>query len=252
MPALDEEAVRRALHSAGLPEAGARFEDVTESTNATALALARAGAPEWTVVAAGHQTAGRGRLGRTWESRPGEALLFSVVLRPGVSPDRAVLLTLLAGAAMARAAHDEGASEVRCKWPNDLLVGEAKVGGILAEAAVAGGAVDHLVVGVGVNLGAAPEGVEGAGGLGGLAAEPVLSSFLRRFRAGYGDGGDAPGVVVDYRPLCATIGRRVRATTTDGRTVEGVAVDVDETGALVVDTEGGRTAVGFGEVLHLR
>ena len=85
---LTEENLREALRAAGI-EAPPRFDEVTESTNRTALALAEAGAPEWTVVAAGHQTAGRGRLGRTWVSRPGAAVQFSVVLRPSsLEPER--------------------------------------------------------------------------------------------------------------------------------------------------------------------
>jgi BirA family transcriptional regulator, biotin operon repressor / biotin---[acetyl-CoA-carboxylase] ligase len=108
------------------------------------------------------------------------------------------------------------------------------------------------VLGVGVNLGAAPGGVPGAGGLGGVAAEPLLASFLSRFRRGYGAGGMGPAILEDYRPLCATVGRRVRAVTTDGRAVEGVAADLDDRGGLVVDTDRGRATVGFGEVHHLR
>ncbi|HEY7283370.1 MAG TPA: biotin--[acetyl-CoA-carboxylase] ligase [Actinomycetota bacterium] len=252
MTGLSSDALRRALRSAGLPDASVRYDEITDSTNATALAMAHAGAPEWTLVAAGHQLSGRGRLGRTWESAPGESLLCSVVLRPALPPDRAVLLTLLAGAAMALACRAAGVEDVVCKWPNDLLRADAKVGGILAEAAVAGGHVEHVVVGVGLNLGGPPPGVEGAAGLGGVDAEPLLAGFL----GGMGEPLD-PGTFGDrtlarYRPLCATIGRRVRATTTDGRSVEGTAVDVDEAGALLMDTPEGRSTVGFGEVRHLR
>jgi hypothetical protein len=125
---LNETALRRALRSAGLPDGSVRYEEVTASTNATALEMARAGAPEWTVVAAAHQYAGRGRLGRTWDSVPGDSLLFSVVLRPRLPPDRAVLLTLLAGVSMALACRVAGVDDVWCKWPNDLLRGDAKVG----------------------------------------------------------------------------------------------------------------------------
>jgi BirA family biotin operon repressor/biotin-[acetyl-CoA-carboxylase] ligase len=252
MSPLDETALRRALRSAGLPDGSVRYDELTESTNATALAMARDGAPEWTLVAAGHQYGGRGRLGRIWESAPGDSLLFSVVLRPPLPPDRAVLLTLLAGASMAVACRVSGVDDVWCKWPNDVVLEEAKVAGILAEAAVADGRVDHVVIGVGVNLGGPPPGVEGAAGLGGVDAEPLLAGFL----GGIGEPIDPATfphrTLARYRPMCATIGRRVRATTTAGLTVEGIAADVDEAGALVVDTVAGRTTVGFGEVHHLR
>lgn len=253
MSQLNEQALRRALRSAGLPDGSVRWEELTDSTNATALAMARDGAPEWTLVGAGHQLAGRGRLGRTWESTPGDSLLFSVVLRPPLPPDRAVLLTLLAGASMAVACAANGVGDVACKWPNDLLRGDAKVGGILAEAAVAGGRIEHVVLGVGINVAAPPPTVEGAAGLGGIEAEPLLAGFL----GGIGEPIDpatfAERTLNRYRPLCATIGRRVRATTTDGRAVEGTATDVGADGSLVVETPAGeRVAVGFGEVLHLR
>jgi BirA family biotin operon repressor/biotin-[acetyl-CoA-carboxylase] ligase len=255
MAELTESDVARALRHAEVPEAPVRYDPVTDSTNATALAMAREGAPEWTVVAAGHQTSGRGRLGRTWVSEPGSALLFSVVLRPELPPAQAVLLTLLAGTAMAHACGDSGAPEVRCKWPNDLLLGEAKVGGILAEAAVAGGRIEHVVIGLGVNLGSAPD-VEGAGALPGVGAPTLLASFFAELWGDYGAGSRRPGfaerIVDAYRPLCATIGRRVRATTTGGDTVEGTALDVDRAGSLVVETAEGRATVGFGEVHHLR
>ncbi len=255
MTELSEAELRRVLGEAEVPPAPVRYDAVTGSTNATALEMAQGGAPEWTVVAAGHQTAGRGRLGRTWVSSPGTALLFSVVLRPDLRPEEAVLLTLLAGASMARACDEMGVSGVRCKWPNDLLLGEAKVGGILAEAAVSGGGIEHVVLGVGVNL-AVPPDTEGAGALPRVDPAALLRSFFAGLRRAYGHGSGgrefARQVLREYRPLCATLGRRVRATTTDGRTVEGTAVEVDDAGALVVDTGEGPATVGFGEVQHLR
>ncbi len=250
---LNESALRRALRSAGLPDGSVRYEEVTASTNATALEMAGAGAPEWTVVAAGHQYSGRGRLGRTWDSVPGESLLFSVVLRPRLPPDRAVLLTLLAGVSMALACRVAGVDDVWCKWPNDLLRGDAKVGGILAEAAVADGRIDHVVVGVGINLEGPPAAVPAAGGLGGVEAEPLLAGFLGGLATPADPARFAERTLGLYRPVCATIGRRVRATTTDGHTVEGSAVDVGEDGSLIVETPSGdRVAVGFGEVHHVR
>src|SRR5438105_7167881 len=137
------------MRAADVPDAPVHYYDVIDSTNAAALALAREGASEWTLVAAGHQTAGRGRLGRRWESAPGASLLFSFVLRPRIEPERAAILTLLAGAAMAHACGDNG-RRVACKWPNDLLLDEKKVGGILAEASVAAGRLESVIVGVGV------------------------------------------------------------------------------------------------------
>lgn len=248
---LSDAVLRSALRRIG-SDAPVRFDEVTRSTQVTAVELAEAGAPAWTLVAAGHQTAGRGRLGRSWLDEPG-ALLFSLIVRPELPPDRGGLVTLLAGVAMADALRGVIAPEVRCKWPNDLVVDDEKVGGILASARAGGDLLDYVVLGVGVNLGAAP-GVSGAGSL--AAADPaeVLGAFLEVFARDLQPPRRvfAPDVLERYRAVCATIGRRVRATTTEGAVVEGDAVDVDDAGGLVVRTDAGRRTVRFGEVEHLR
>src|SRR5439155_2541937 len=99
--------------------APAYFFDRTGSTNAELTRLAEEGAPEWTLVVAGDQDDGRGRLGRTWVSTPGSSLLMSVLVRPRVSPAAAPIITLAVGACMARALPMTCGGGVRCKWPND-------------------------------------------------------------------------------------------------------------------------------------
>ena len=247
---LSEAALRSALERIG-SDAPVRFDEVTGSTQATALELAEAGAPEWTIAAAGHQTEGRGRLGRTWLDEPG-ALLFSLVLRPEISPERGGLLTLLAGAAMAAALGETTGAEVVCRWPNDLLVEQDKVGGILAGSVARGGVLAHVVLGVGVNLGAAPD-VQGAGALAEVDPAQVLGAFLEELARDYRPGSpDFTEVVIGrYRAVCSTIGRRVRATTTGGRVVEGDAVGVDDLGGLMVRADEGLETVRFGDVEHL-
>ena len=246
---LSEDALRRALEAVGLT-APVRWDEVTDSTNATALAMAAAGAPEWTLVAAGHQTAGRGRQGRAWVDRPGAALMCSLVLRPSLTPDRLGLMSLAAGVAMAEAASGASGKAVRCKWPNDLLVGESKVGGILGEAEIIEGRIRHVVVGVGVNLDA-PEGVEGAGAIGDVEDEALLTGFLKRFRPMI--EGSLEEIPDRWRAVSHTLGRTIEGTTVDGSSVRGIAADLDDTGALLIDTEepGGRVRVAFGEIQHL-
>ncbi|HEU4355053.1 MAG TPA: biotin--[acetyl-CoA-carboxylase] ligase [Actinomycetota bacterium] len=229
-----------------------RFDEVTRSTQVTAVELAENGAPAWTLVGAAHQTEGRGRLGRDWLDEPG-ALLFSVIARPEIAPDRGGLVTLLAGLAMAEALRGATATEVRCKWPNDLVVDDAKVGGILASARTSRDVLDYVVLGVGVNLGGAP-GVSGAAALSDAEPADVLGAFLEAFakdlqpsRAAF-----ARDVIGRYRTVCATIGRRVRATTTDGALVEGEALDVDDAGGLIVRMDAGLRTVRFGDVEHVR
>jgi BirA family transcriptional regulator, biotin operon repressor / biotin---[acetyl-CoA-carboxylase] ligase len=245
---MNEEALRRALAAVGL-DAPVRWDEVTDSTNTTALALAAEGAPAWTLVAAGHQTAGRGRYGRSWIDRPGRALMCSVVLRPAWSPEHLGLISLAAGAAIAEAASGLSGLDVRCKWPNDLLVADGKVGGVLAESEVAEGRVRHVVVGLGVNLEAAPDGVPGAWAIGGVDEEVLLATFLGRFRGAI--EGPFSGILDRWRAVSATLGRRVEATTIRGDVVRGVAADVDETGALLLDSDTGRVRVAFGAVTHL-
>ncbi len=245
--------LERALAAAGI-DAPARWQEVTGSTNATALAEAAAGAPEWTVVAAGEQLQGRGRLGRSWHAGPGDALLFSVVLRPELSASRAGLLSLLAGASMAEAAFAASTAPVRCKWPNDLLVARAKVGGVLAESEVLGAELRHVVIGIGVNL-RAPRDVPGAVGLGDdVDALDLLCGFLVGFRAAYRprDAGFGAAVIARWSGVSATLGREVAATRSDGVTVRGWASSLDDRGGLVLETAEGSATVAFGEIVHLR
>jgi BirA family biotin operon repressor/biotin-[acetyl-CoA-carboxylase] ligase len=248
---LSDHALTRALERAGL-RAPVRFDEVTRSTQETALRMAAEGAPEWTLVAAAHQTEGRGRLGRTWYDGGAGALLFSVVLRPTLPAGGGGLLTLSAGSAMAEACESLDGRAAACKWPNDVLVDDRKVAGILAESTLTGDRFDHVVVGVGVNLGAPPEGVADAGAVE-AGDEELLSSFLLGFSGTYRprDAAFGEDVVRVYRGRCATLGRRVRARTTDGDAVEGEAVDLDADGGLVVRTTDGPVVVRFGAVEHL-
>ncbi len=244
---LNEDALQRALSAAGLT-APLRWDEVTGSTNATALAMAAEGTLAWTLVAAGHQTAGRGRRGRAWRDRPGSALMFSLVLRPAWEPEAVGLVSLAAGAAMAEAASELSTREVRCKWPNDLMMGESKVGGILGEAEVEAGRIGHVVLGIGVNL-AEPEDMAGAGAIGNVDEEALLTGFLQRFRSMIEDSPEE--ILSRWRAVSATLGRRVEAAMVGGGTASGVAADLDETGALLIETGGGLARVAFGEIQHL-
>jgi BirA family transcriptional regulator, biotin operon repressor / biotin---[acetyl-CoA-carboxylase] ligase len=230
-----------------------RADEVTGSTNATAVALAEAGSPEWTLVSAAHQTEGRGRLGREWVDAPGHALMFSFVLRPDLPPVRAGVLSLLAGACMVTAIRDVAGRQATCKWPNDLMLRDAKVGGILAESAVERDVLRYVVLGVGVNL-EAPEGVDGAAGIGAVGEQPLLTAFLTRFAAIYGtrDASLPERVRQAWAPVSSTIGEMVKATTTDGDDVAGRAIGIDSFGSLLLSTDDGEVRVRFGDVEHLR
>jgi BirA family biotin operon repressor/biotin-[acetyl-CoA-carboxylase] ligase len=252
-PVLDQAELERALQAAGIV-APAHWSEVTGSTNATAMELASSGAPEWTLVATGHQTAGRGRLGRTWEDRPGRALMFSLVLRPALDPVDVGLLSLLAGAAMAEAGAEASGLAIRCAWPNDLMRAGGKVGGILSEALVGSRVIHHVVMGVGVNLDPPSELIPGSAGLGPkVDPRDLLIRFLLRFRDGYRPGvrGFAAATVRRWSAVSGTLGHEVVAAREPGATVRGRASGVDEHGGLLVDTGSGIVAVSFGEVVHL-
>ena len=183
------------------------------------------GMPIGSVVIANHQTAGRGRMDRRWEAPPGTALLVSFVLRPNP------LLSLAAGVASAEAC----GSGVRLKWPNDLLLGDRKLGGILVEAAR-----EKAVCGIGINLSAAPPGA--------AQLDQPPEEVLARLRKKIVEWTAAPPevVIARWRALSATLGRRVRIEVS-GQVTEGVADDIGPLGELIVD---GRPFVA-GSVTHL-
>jgi BirA family biotin operon repressor/biotin-[acetyl-CoA-carboxylase] ligase len=187
--------------------------------------LARA-LPIGSIVIADHQTAGRGRLDRRWESPPGTALLVSFVLPPNP------ILSLAAGVAAAEAC---GVGIVRLKWPNDLLLGGGKVGGVLVEATPT-----KAVCGIGINLTWAPKGAARLN----QDRDQLLEKLrieLERWTSATADE-----VLARWRALSDTLGRRVRVELS-GTAIEGIAEDIGPQGELIVD---GR-AVTFGSVIHL-
>jgi BirA family transcriptional regulator, biotin operon repressor / biotin---[acetyl-CoA-carboxylase] ligase len=261
------ERVRRAL-----PGFFAPVEMVASlpSTMARAAELAAGGAAEGATVLAEEQTAGRGRLGRTWVAPPGSSLLLSVVLRPPL-PSEAVWLTVaaagvaLAGAVEAVAPGPAGAVPVGLKWPNDLELGGRKAAGLLAEAHLEGERLDWVVLGMGVNVAQRredlpPELADRATSVALALGVPVdraalLAAWAERFVDGYRHlaAGEPGPVLAAYRRRLVTLGRRVRADRVAAEPVVGAAVDLTATGALVVQTDAGaRVDVLAADVHHLR
>jgi BirA family transcriptional regulator, biotin operon repressor / biotin---[acetyl-CoA-carboxylase] ligase len=147
------------------------FDRVT-STNATLQRLAREGGPEGTVVLAERQSAGRGRLDKSWFSPPRVNLYASVLFRPAIAPKAVPVFSFIASLALVEAVRREGATAV-IKWPNDVLVGGRKLAGVLAESAAKGDRVEHVILGVGVNLNVARSALRK--GLGEAAARGATS-----------------------------------------------------------------------------
>jgi BirA family biotin operon repressor/biotin-[acetyl-CoA-carboxylase] ligase len=232
--------------------------DTAPSTNALVAERGRTGAGEGLVVVAEHQTAGRGRLDRTWETPARSALTVSVLLRPRVAAMEWPWFPLLTGRAAAVALRNLGAP-VALKWPNDVLLDGRKVGGILTERVdTPGGAA--LVVGVGINVGMTPEQlpVETATSLAvaGLDVDrtDLLSALLRSLRSEYDafQRGGAAALRSSYAASCETLGRQVEVSLPSGETLSGEATGIDEGGRLLVRTAEGVVPVSAGDVVHLR
>lgn len=232
----------------------------TGSTNANLAADARAGAPAWSALVAGEQTAGRGRLARTWSSPQGTSVSLSVLLRPSRPVAEWGLLPLLAGLGVARAVESLGAAAV-LKWPNDVLLpadGERKVCGILAE--VVAGPTPGVVVGMGVNVSQArgefP--VDTATSLrlvGVTATRPRVAMAVLEQLAGLYETWDRYGWVAikdSYESSCVTLGRAVRVELPDGTAVLGTASSISDDGRLMIKTTSGERAFAAGDVHHLR
>jgi BirA family biotin operon repressor/biotin-[acetyl-CoA-carboxylase] ligase len=244
--ALTAPAVVRALGELGLGQAVYSYASVG-STNDEAKRLAEAGAPEWTLVLAEAQTAGRGRLGRRWLTAPGTALALSLVLRPALAAGHATRATLLAGVAVCEALEQVAGVPAALKWPNDLLLEGRKAGGILVETGLAGAKLDYVVVGIGLNVSQAPPPeavlfpatcVEGAAG------RPVdrltlLRGIVERLAARYaGLDGDYGQLHADWLRRLAWVGERVVARSPEGD-YHGLLAGADEDGALRVRLDGG-------------
>jgi len=268
-----------------------RVVEETGSTNADLLARARAGAAEGLVLVAEAQTSGRGRMGRRWISPPRRALTFSVLLRPAVPAGLLGWAPLLAGVAVASALEQTAGVGARLKWPNDVLVDDAKIAGILAERW--GNAV---VIGTGINVlqqrgelpvptatsllvaqGAGPAQARGAGPAGPLQAwgagagapgpvagadmrerllTAVLDELARWYRAWLdqprpGDA-DGRGLRAEYLRRSGTVGTPVTVMLPGGQHLTGTAAGIDTAGRLEIRTGTGLVQVSAGDVVHLR
>jgi BirA family transcriptional regulator, biotin operon repressor / biotin---[acetyl-CoA-carboxylase] ligase len=237
--------------------------DAVRSTGSTNADLLARGGPEGQVLVAEEQTAGRGRMGRSWVSQPGASLTFSVLVRPtGIPPARRGWLPLLTGIAVATAVRSVAGVAATVKWPNDVLIGEAKLAGILAEQSG-----DAVVIGIGINVGTplealpvSPSGVPATSLLAVNAAVPrdvLLIEVLRQLESRYvpfrGDPDPVgAGLLAEYRALSGTLGRHVRVELAGERSLDGVAQDVDLDGKLLVRSADKTWPVSAGDVVHLR
>jgi BirA family biotin operon repressor/biotin-[acetyl-CoA-carboxylase] ligase len=221
---------------------------VIDSTNRRAAEWARDHAPDGALVVAEVQTAGRGRLGRRWHAPSGGALLMSLVLRPPLIPAQAQRGMICSLAAI-EAIRQVAGLEAQIKWPNDLLIAGAKVGGLLTELGAEGRTLTYIVVGMGLNVNldvsALPDVMVPASSLRAAAGRTIsrldlLCSLLEGVESRHlaVAGGWSPHK--EWRLHLATLGTQVRVGTTED-VIEGEAVDVDPDGALIVRATDGRS-----------
>ena len=267
-PPLDERSLQRALMAPGGFVSALRVLPSVESTNTALVEAAKDGAPHASVVVSEEQTAGRGRLGRTWTAPPRSGLFVSILLRPEVPVSAWTWLPLLTGVAAREAVARTAKLDIALKWPNDVVVAageqqDRKLGGILCETVPGESAI---VAGIGLNVTLREDELPVPqacslvlAGAESTDRDPLLRALLRSFGTWYerwsDAGGDAQaaGLADAYRDSCATIGRRVRAELPGHRDVTGVATGLDAAGALLVTTgDQGEVAVGAGDVVHLR
>lgn len=246
------------------------LDEVASTNEDLAARAAEKALAEFTTVVTATQTAGRGRLGRTWQAPPGTSLAASVLLHPqesGLHRDHYGWLPLVAGLAMSRAVSQLVPDRnVSLKWPNDVLVGTKKVSGLLCELLPSG----SVVVGAGVNL-TIPEDalpvpsatslmLMGAIGSAEELADLVLANYLRELGLLWGllTSDDPVGGVRDIRSAvsaeCSTLGKPIRLSLPGGTDDYGTALDLDDAGQLRFrrDADGGVQSVAAGDVTHLR
>jgi BirA family biotin operon repressor/biotin-[acetyl-CoA-carboxylase] ligase len=240
----------------------------TGSTNDDLEVLARDGAPEGTCISADEQTAGRGRLDRTWVSPPGSGLWVSILVRPGDIPvERLSWLPLVAGVAVSDALREASGVRAELKWPNDLVAiaaacggsdGPRKLGGILSALVPdAGGHGSAVILGIGINvdMGGRDLPITQATSVllegGNLDRSALLAALLisLEHRLAQWRSGDG-SVEEDYRTRCATIGRLVDVELPNGNRVSGVVAGIDDDGHLLVSDGESSSTITAGDVVH--
>lgn len=232
--------------------------DSVGSTNDYLKQLGAQGCPNGTVVTTREQNRGKGRLGRSWQSKRDENIAFSLLLRPKMTPREVSAVTPLAGLAVCKALRDLTGLDCRIKWPNDVIVGTKKLSGILTEMSAEFDAVEYIIIGIGINVDQVLFPEEIAYKATSVLLETgrhynknhLLAGILRQMEREFlqNDLALSPTALEEYEALCATVGRSVtfmRGT----RRVSGMAVGVDRGGELkIMLSDGSVCYVNAGEV----
>ena len=226
--------------------------DLTTSTQIDLAKLVNSNsAKTGDVLAAEFQTAGRGRLDRTFEAAPGSALLFSFFIKPNRARSDWGFISHLAAISMQEVISQDHPSQVRLKWPNDILIGEKKVAGLLAQATD-----DGVIIGIGVNVAMTADElpVDTATSLvitgsKKLDRNLLLGEFLNRFKVNFDKWDSGADFIDSYSAICATLGRQVQVEVSGRANRTGQALTINKIGALMLDDG---FEVNVGDVVHLR
>ena len=236
-----------------------RYFSRIDSTNRFARQIAEEGAPDGTLVIADEQTAGRGRQGRHWVTPPGEAIAFSLLLRPSIAPERISMVTLVMGLAVVRAVNALYGADAGIKWPNDAVIDGKKICGILTEMSAEIDQVHSIVIGVGINANQSefPEEIRDIATslrieLGHeVSRAELIAGIMEQFErlyARFEEDGDLSGIADEYNSLCLNSGRAVRVLDPKGE-YTGTGRGINARGELEVERADGTTAqIYAGEV----
>lgn len=268
-PPLNRLALAQALTGGASRWTEIRLVPAEPSTNAALADVARTTAVDGIVLLTEHQTNGRGRLDRGWVCPPRAGITMSALVRPiGVPVSQWPWVPLLAGLAVAAALRQVAEVPATLKWPNDVMIDDRKVAGLLVERIEAhdgnGDIAPAAVIGMGINVSTTRDelpteqatslALEGAS----TTDRPtIVKAVLRRLDGlltewEAGGAASSPALREAYRGACSTLGRQVRVELPRQQPVVGTAVDIDESGRLVVETTNGTLVFGAGDVLHLR
>lgn len=251
--------VNRDLHTAFVGKKIYYFDAVASTMN-VAMQLGVDGSPEGTLVLAESQTKGRGRLGREWFSPKYKGIYLSLILKPKILPAEASIFTLLAGVSISEAIKEITGLDVHIKWPNDILLGHKKLGGILTELNAEMDEVNFVIIGAGLNVNNDKKALPAAGTSlrehkkEHLDRVSLLQEILRRIESNYllFQGKGPRPIIEKWCDSSITLGRRVKVYFHKEH-IEGEAVDIDIDGGLLVRKDSGVTQkVMAGDVVHCR
>ena len=234
------------------------YFDTIDSTNIKAKELAEQGYPGGTLVVADRQTAGRGRRGRSWESAAGTGIFMTLLLKPEINPNNASMLTLLSALAVAKAISDVTGEKAQIKWPNDIVVHDKKICGILTEMSAQFDYINHIVIGIGINVHNEEFPEELCDKAGSLYLEygrhfhraDIIEKILEYFEEYYDiflQTEDLSGLMKEYNSMLVNLQKSVKVLDPKAP-FEGKALGITKKGELIVDTWESRRLVSSGEV----